>query len=340
MKIMFSEEKKNKFLPGSAMSTLRLTVQSLFGLFTLYAGYRFYLFFLWATEDGGYVPRPPSVEGFLPISALLGLKRFLHTGSYDLIHPAGLTILLAAVFISLLLRKGFCGWICPVGFASNLTEKAGKLCGARRRPPLWLDYSLSPVKYLLLLFFIFMIFVRMDLAAVEIFLRAPFNLAADANMLIFFLNPSPVAAAVLFLLAAGSLVLPNPWCRYFCPYGALLGLVAAFGPVQVRRNQAECSHCKKCEEICPAALRITRKKTIRSPGCIGCMECVSVCPQKNCLKNSAAGKNLSPLLIPLGTVCLFLFAWMLARQTGFWESSISPVIFKKSYQLAINFLTS
>jgi len=337
---MFSEKKKDKFLPEFDLSILRLTVQSLFCLFTLYIGYRFYLFFFWATEGGGYVPRPPAVEGFLPISALLGLKRFLHTGSYDLIHPAGLTIFLAALFLSVLLRKGFCGWICPVGFVSNLAEKAGKLWGARHRPPLWIDYSLSPVKYLLLLFFIFIIFIRMDLSSVEIFLRSPFNLAADAKMLNFFLDPSPVAAAILFLLAASSLVLPNPWCRYFCPYGALLGLVAFLGPVQVKRNQEKCIDCKKCEAVCPAALGIPRKKTIRNPDCIGCMECINVCPQENCLTTSVAGKNISPLLIPLGTVGLFLFIWVLARQTGFWESSISPVIFKKSYHLATILLPS
>ena len=79
--------------------------------------------YLWASSQSDiYVPRPPSVEAFLPISALVNLKRLVLTGQFDTIHPAGLTIFMAALVIGLLLRKGFCGWICPVGFASNLAE--------------------------------------------------------------------------------------------------------------------------------------------------------------------------------------------------------------------------
>jgi len=116
--------------------TLRTLVQSGFAAFCLFAGYQFYHFYLWAMgESEVYVPRPPSVEGFLPISALLGLKRLMLTGRYDEIHPAGLTIFLSALIIALLLRKGFCGWICPVGFCPNLIEKLEKgsaLSGACR----------------------------------------------------------------------------------------------------------------------------------------------------------------------------------------------------------------
>ena len=107
------------------ISSLRIAVQAGFTLFCLYAGYRFYLFYLWGTGQSDiYVPRPPSVEAFLPIGALVGLKRFLLSGHFDMIHPAGLTIFMAALVIGLLLRKGFCGWICPVGFVSNQIGRA------------------------------------------------------------------------------------------------------------------------------------------------------------------------------------------------------------------------
>lgn len=313
------------------MSPVRLLVQSLFGLFVLYAGYRFYLFFLWATEETAYVPRPSAVEGFLPISALLGLKRFLLTGTFDMIHPAGLTIFLAALFLSLFFRKSFCGWICPVGFFSNLAERAGKLCRIARRPPLWMDYSFSSVKYLLLFFFIGIVIIKMDLRAIEIFLRSPYNMGADAKMLLFFLRPSPLATVILLILTVGSFFLPNIWCRYFCPYGALLGLLAFAGPSLIKRNQKLCIDCKECEKICPAALRITEKKTIRHPDCIGCMECLSVCPQENCLENSLAGTKIPAVVIPVCTVLFFLLIWFVARLSGHWESFLSPVVFKNVY---------
>ena len=84
---------------GRRINILRRTVQASFALFCLYAGYRFYLFYLWAAgRSETFVPRPPSVEAFLPIGALVNLKRLLLTGQFDPIHPAGLTIFLAALF--------------------------------------------------------------------------------------------------------------------------------------------------------------------------------------------------------------------------------------------------
>ena len=70
-------------------------------------------------------PRPAAAEAFLPLSALLGLKRFLLTGQYDPIHPAGLTILLVALCTAILCRRGFCGYLCPVGWLSGLLARLG-----------------------------------------------------------------------------------------------------------------------------------------------------------------------------------------------------------------------
>ncbi len=149
-----------------SISALRTTVQAGFALFCLYAGYRFYLFYSWATGiSENFVPRPPAVEGFLSISALLGLKRLVLTGRYDDVHPAGLTIFLSALTIGLLLRKGFCGWICPVGFVSNMIEKAGKKMGLLVRMPIWLDLPLLFLKYALLFFFGYVILWQMDIRA-------------------------------------------------------------------------------------------------------------------------------------------------------------------------------
>jgi polyferredoxin len=147
-----------KTLQPKWISSLRTAVQAGFALFCLYAGYRFYLFYLWGTGQSDiYVPRPPSVEAFLPIGALVGLKRFLLSSHFDMIHPAGLTIFMAALVIGLLLRKGFCGWICPVGFVSNLAEKTSKKLKILWQPPIWLDIPLLSLKYLLLFFFLYLI---------------------------------------------------------------------------------------------------------------------------------------------------------------------------------------
>lgn len=61
---------------------LRHFIQISMTVFLLYIGWRFYQFVL-NVQSGGqlpYVSRPAVVEGFLPISALLGFKQWLLTG--------------------------------------------------------------------------------------------------------------------------------------------------------------------------------------------------------------------------------------------------------------------
>lgn len=319
------------------IKTLRTIIQAGFALFCLYAGYRYYLFYLWGTgQSSTYVPRPPSVEAFLPISALVGLKRLILSGHYDMIHPAGLTIFLAALCIGLLLRKGFCGWICPVGFASNLAEKTGRKLKILWKPPIWLDLPLLSLKYLLLFFFLYLIAWKMTLDQIESFHTSPYNLAVDAKMLLFFLTPSGLSAGVMIFLVVISFVIRNFWCRYLCPYGALLGLLALASPFQVKRDQETCIDCKKCEKICPASITLTSKKTIRTGECIGCTECVSVCPVDDCLTLALPGrKKNSILLLPAAVLTTFLLFYAVSLVSGHWYSEVPPEVMKKFYSIIV-----
>lgn len=314
---------------------IRRTIQTAFGLFILYSGYCFYQFYNWAMGQGEYVVRPPAVEAFLPISALLSLKRMILTGEFDPIHPAGLVIFMAALVVALLARKGFCGWICPVGFSSHLVQWMGKKLKIILPLPVWLDYLFSSLKYLLLGFFLYIIGWKMDVASITGFLETPYNLAADAKMLQFFLTPSHLALGIMVFLVLISFVVPNFWCRFLCPYGALLGLPAFISPLQVHRNPEKCIDCRRCDRQCPGRIQVSRKETIRSPECIGCLECVAVCPQKDCLHVQGPGrKKLASWLIPFMTVALFLGFWATARLSGHWQSKVSPETFKQMYQIS------
>lgn len=318
------------------ISRLRLLVQSAFLVFCLYCGYRFYQFYQWALGNSAtYVARPPAVEGFLPIGGLVSLKRFLLTGVYDRIHPAGLTIFIAALLIAVVFRKGFCGWICPVGFTSQLVERLARRLKLLWRPPDWLDYPLLSLKYLLLAFFAWLIVVKMDLAAIEAFSSAPYNLVVDARMLLFFLAPSVTTLWVLAILVVASFFLRNFWCRYLCPYGALLGIFAWGGPLRVSRDERSCINCKKCEKVCPGSIRVANQKTVTSPECLGCLECLAACPVNDCLQLTTYRKRkMSPWLLPLGVLGLFLTIWVVANLSGHWQSAVPPGILKSYYPMA------
>jgi len=95
-----------------------------------------------------------------------------------------------------------------------------------------------------------------------------------------------VALASYLVLAATlllSLVVERPWCRYACPYGALLGLANRIRLLKLRRNEATCTHCGACDRACPSRIPVSKRTTVNDLSCIGCMKCTSeeACPIKD-----------------------------------------------------------
>jgi polyferredoxin len=277
------------------------------------------------------VSRPPGVEGFLPIGALLGWKYFVTTGIWDNTHPAAMVILGFAGLISILLRKSFCGWFCPAGALSEWLWKLGrKIFRKSFRIPYYVDIPLRSLKYVLLGFFIWAVF-SMSQSAIYTFLQSPYYKVSDVKMLFFFMRISMLTTFVLLGLMLSSLVIRNTWCRYLCPYGALMGLFALISPTRIERNTKTCIDCKRCTEVCPYHLPVASKEKVRSPECNGCMDCTSVCPVKNTLELKTKGfhkRVWSPLR--LGVVILGLFAGVMytAEITGHWKSRVTENEFR------------
>src|SRR5215468_10725287 len=125
-------------------------------------------------------------------------------------------------------------------------------------------------------------------------------------MLDFFRHMSRTAAIVLGTLAIGSLFVPNLWCRYLCPYGALMGLAALASPLRIRRNPVSCIDCGKCAKACPSILPVDKLVTIASAECTGCLECVASCPAADALFLAAPrGRRVPAWAIAAGTMVLF-----------------------------------
>jgi len=121
------------------------------------------------------VSRPAGVEGFLPIDGMMALRHWLHTGEVDPVHPAALAIFLGIVLMSFVLAKSFCSYLCPVGLLSELLGRLGlKLTGRTLTPPRWIDIPLRSLKFLLLGFFAWAVWVAMDPRGIEAFLHSPY----------------------------------------------------------------------------------------------------------------------------------------------------------------------
>ena len=305
-------------------------------LLTVGIGIQFFIYVHQAGGEGGItVSRPAGVEGFLPIGAVMGWKLFLLTGIWDPIHPAAMVILGFAAAISLGLRKSFCGWFCPVGTLSEWLWKSGrKLFGRNCKLPPWLDFPLRTLKYLLFAFFLWTIF-SMSLLAILAFLQGPYYKMSDVKMLYFFTQMSTTTAAVLIILTLVSLVVRNFWCRYLCPYGALMGLLSLGSPTRVQRNPETCIDCKLCAEVCPYHLTVDQQLRIISPECNGCMDCTLVCPVRRTLELRTLGvSKRSWSAARLGAVIMVLYLGLAytANLTGHWKSSVSQEEFRLRLQ--------
>jgi polyferredoxin len=311
-----------------SVSTIRTVVQWCFLVWVVGIGIRFGMF-INSVESGATAPlvsRPPGVEGFLPIGALTSLKYWLVSGKIHPVHPAALVIFLAILLMSLFAKKSFCSWLCPVGAISERAHKLGRLLfGRNLQIPSWLDILLRGIKYLLLLMFVKLILLDMSAEALSKFLDDPYWAVSDVKMLHFFTRMSVTTMAVLASLTILSLVLKNFWCRYLCPYGALLGLASLVSPFKIRRNLVGCTGCQCCTAACPSGLAVHSCSAISSPECTGCLTCVVNCPEKNVLAMQPIfWKRPLPVWVYPAVVLLIFFTGIgTGMVSGNWYSSLS-----------------
>lgn len=304
----------------------RHLVQGGFILFFLWIGIRFYQ---WqsaiATTGSPPFARPDAVDGFLPISGLMNLRYWLQSGELFPVHPAAALIMLAALLTALLLKRGFCSWICPVfTIGEGLWRLGHKLFGRNFIPPFWIDLPLRGLKYLLLAFFLFAALLAMPLPALEAFLASPYHQIVDVRMLHFFTDPSTTVLIFVAVMIVLSLFVKLPWCRYLCPYGALLGLVSMASLGKIRRNPEKCVRCNACSHRCPASLPVMLKTTIRSPECFACYRCVAGCPAPGALGFTWARRwVIPPLLFAVLLLTIFISVDLYGRSIDRWRSGVA-----------------
>ncbi len=315
---------------------LRSTIQMAFVLLCVWIGIEFSLFIRWGFSGGenAFSARPPGVEGFLPIGALISLKYWLQTGIINGVHPSGLFILIAIIGTGLLLKKAFCSWLCPVGTLSEALWLLGKKLFRKNFTPRgWLDYPLRSIKYLLLLFFVFTI-GQMDAPALQAFIQSPYNKVADVKMFLFFAQISTFALWMIIVLMILSVFIRNFWCRYLCPYGALLGALSWLSPLKITRNRSTCIDCELCTKACPSNIKVHAAGRVWSDECMSCLECVEVCPVKQTLEvRSTVPNTRIPNWIFGGLVAgLFVAITGLAMVIGHWQNEISRDEYLRHFQ--------
>jgi polyferredoxin len=339
--------------------TLRRTVQFAFLALNAWIGVQFFLWVRFFESRGRspYVERPAGVDGWLPIAGLMNMRYFLATGHIPGIHPSAMILFSVFLLASLLVKKSFCSWLCPIGTVSEYLWKLGrKLLGRSLTLPQWLDWPLRSLKYLLLAFFVFIVFT-MSQHELGDFLGSPFGIVADVKMLNFFRHVGVVGITVIAILVGLSFFIQNFWCRFLCPYGALMGTVSTLSPVKIRRDEQACIDCGKCNKACPSHLPVDKLVQVHSVECTGCMECVAVCPAENALQLSLPPwppsvvdralpqapqlrwqrRALKPQVVAALLAVIFFGLIGMAYATGHWQSNVSRAIYTQLVPNADNY---
>jgi len=325
---------------------VRRYVQLAFLALSVWLAIEFLLWTRYFETQGGtlYVERPAGIDGWLPIAGLMNLKYFLVTHRAPSIHPAAMVLAAAFLLSSMLLKKTFCSWLCPVGTVSEVLWKLGRRLFRRNLTvPRWFDLPLRNLKYILMAFFLFIV-ISMTAEALNDFMVTPFGIIADVKMLNFFRNMSITGMAVIASLVVLSVFIRNFWCRFLCPYGALMGIVSTISPVRIRRDAQACIDCGKCNKACPSNLPVDRLIKIQSLECTSCMECVAVCPADNALQFSLPprripdaqtvaarwhNRTLQPRTIAAALALIFFGLIGAARVTGHWQTNIPRDVYMK-----------
>lgn len=158
--------------------------------------------------------------------------------------PIGvLAFFVLPIAVALLFGRSFCAAVCPHGALQDLVLLKPL------RVPDWLEQGLS------ILPFIYLGAGVLFAATGSAFIICQY----DPFVPIFRMS----GRAIMVLSGVGLLILGafvgRPYCRFLCPYGALLKLGAAFSKWRVRVTPTSCTQCRLCEASCPlGALREPR----------------------------------------------------------------------------------
>jgi len=302
--------------------TSRWVVKGAFLAFFVWSCISLWRFAEWARGSGSFVARPESVAGILPVGHFTSFFAWLKGGGWDTILPAGLVIIIGAIATSLLFKRGFCGWICPVGTVWEAAAVLGRrlLGGANIRLPHWLDLTGHAVRYLLA-FAAFAFVAQVSVQEALWFRELPYMWVADIKIIEGF--TSPLFMAVFTLAFVLSALFGPVWCRWLCPLGALYSLFGMASPCTVVREQSTCIHCHRCSQVCHTFVDVEQADDVRAAECDGCMDCVKECPVEGCLTARFARTLVIPVWVwPLLVVGAWLGIYGVAKVTGNWDTSL------------------
>lgn len=229
-----------------------------------------------------------SLHAVCPFGGVVSLYQFAAVGTFtQKIHQSSFILMILVFILAILFGSVFCGWVCPLGSIQEWVGKLGKRIFKKRYNhfiPQRIDQYLRYLRYIMLIWVIYATAMTGKLAFGNI----------DPYYALFNFWTGEVAVtglAVLGITLLASLAVERPWCKYACPYGAILGISNLFSALSIRRKESTCISCGLCADDCPMNIPVHTVSVVRDHRCIGCLECTSeaACPIDNTVMLATKG---------------------------------------------------
>lgn len=195
------------------------------------------------------------------------------------------TILFAAALLSTaIFGRYFCGWGCHVLLLQDASAKLLNRFGLRPKPFRSRVLMLMPLA-LALYMFVWPLVYRFVVAPILQHETEWAGFSTQLTTTNFWATFPSWMVTIPFLLLCGFLIIyllgMKGYCSYGCPYGGFFAPIQDIAPGAIRVND-DCEHCGHCTAVCTSNVRVHDEVRdygmVIDPGCMKCMDCVSVCP--------------------------------------------------------------
>lgn len=216
-----------------------------------------------------------NAEAWCPFGGVEALYSYIQEGS--LICSLGISsiyVLIALMVSVLLVRRGFCGYLCPIGAISEWTQKLGKILHfPQLRVRGKADDGLSLLKYATIVVILYFTWTTSELVlrAYDPCYAMISRHGADITFWAYV-----ISGAILL----ASLMISVPFCRWLCPLAVVMNPLSKIGLTRIHRDESTCSSCGKCARVCPMAIPVDQLVQVTVARCTSCLSCVDSCTTK------------------------------------------------------------